>query len=144
MRLLALILMLLLAAPAQAQQYVRLCGGTQNQTPPVPASASNPVPVGISSTVNPSGVALNLITNTTANIPNISTTVTLAAASSNVTISTASTSAVLYVDFTGGTATSGDYAIQPGASITYCGIPAVSTFKIIGASATGTYSVFAH
>jgi hypothetical protein len=158
MRVLGLIMAVYVAAvfalPGSCQGYVRLYGGDQGAIAPSPASNSNPVPVtvtggagasvAVTSTVNPTGVAQANITNTTAAIPASSTAVTLVAASTNITISTSPGAAILYVDYANGTATSGDFAIYPGQSQTFTGVPAITTFKVIGASASGNYSVLAH
>jgi hypothetical protein len=69
-------------------------------------------------------------------------TVTLTAASQNIVITTSAAAAIAYVNFNG-TATTSNYAITPGTSFTYSG-PAISSFSILGATAAGTYSVFAH
>jgi hypothetical protein len=99
-------------------------------------SSTNPI------FVVPGSVAQASITNTTASVPNTSTTVTLAAASRHVIVKTDPAAAILYVDFADGTATSADFRVEPGGAVTIEG-PSITTFKILGASATGTYSVLA-
>lgn len=90
------------------------------------------------------GVPVASIINTTANIPNVSTTVTLTVPCTKLTIINNSTGAtLLYVDLAGGTATSTDLTIGPGAGFTYDG-PEISAFKILGSAAADTYSVVAH
>lgn len=90
------------------------------------------------------GEAQAAIINTTASVPNTSTAVTLSATRTymHVLVKTDPSAAVLYVDFANGTATTADMRIEPGASVLIEGVP-ISEFKIIGASATGTYSVLA-
>lgn len=90
-----------------------------------------------------SGAQANII-NTTGNVPDSSTTVTLSSTRTylHVLVKTDPAAAVLYVDFANGTATTGDFRIEPGSAILIEGVP-ISAFKIIGASALGTYSVLA-
>jgi hypothetical protein len=104
------------------------------------AANSQPLYRGIPGGSN--GLSQADITNTTANVANTSTTITLAAASRRIVIKTDPAAAVIYVDLANGTATSADFRIDPGASFVYEGEP-ISTFKYIGASATGTISVAA-
>lgn len=139
-------------AAAYGQAYVRLIGGDQNSAP-LPASASNPVPVAVSVggtavsntapvPVSEGGVAQASITNTTASIAASDTTVTLAAASRHVIIKSDVGAAAIYVDLANGTATTADFKIDPAGSVTYEG-PAISSFHYIGASAAGNISVLA-
>lgn len=88
--------------------------------------------------------AQNDTINTTASVPDTSTTITLSSTRTylHVLVKTDPAAAVLYVDFANGTATSGDFRVEPGGAILIEGVP-ISAFKIIGASALGTYSVLA-
>jgi len=123
-----------------AAPLVTLSGVT---SPDKPVSASDPIPVSGTVTANQTSVAQASIINTTDNIPNTSTTVTLAQACTHVLVKTPSTAAILYIDFANGAAaTSADFQLDPGAGILIEG-PSITTFKILGASATGTYSVLA-
>ncbi len=83
------------------------------------------------------------ITNTTANVPNTDTAVTLTASSTHICVKTDPAAAILYVDFTNGAATTADFRIDPGAAITLDNLPGITSIHVIGASATGTYSVAA-
>ncbi len=83
------------------------------------------------------------ITNLTASVPNANSAVTLVTGSHHITVKTDPSAAVLYVDLAGGTATTADFRIEPGAAQTWDDLPSISSFNIIGASATGTYSVTA-
>lgn len=105
-----------------------------------PYSSSNPIPV---TPLAGGSVTQANITNATGNVPNTSTTVTLVAASTHLTIKTDPAAAVLYVDVANGTATTADFRIDPGAGMTWDNLPSMTAIKIIGASATGTYSVTA-
>jgi hypothetical protein len=90
----------------------------------------------------------NKLTNGTslsASVPATSTTVNLTAQSSQVTIKLVSGGATaLYFNPFGGDATSSNYTIEPGETFTYQANPPISTFTILGSSASGTYSVLAH
>lgn len=88
------------------------------------------------------GVAQSQITNTTANVANTSTALNCVVPSRRLVIKTDPAAAVIYVDLAGGTATTADFRIDPGASFVYEGEP-ISTFNYIGATATGTVSVMA-
>lgn len=80
----------------------------------------------------------------TGSIPNTSTTVTFTTPSNQITIGTTGSSAVLYVTFNGATATAtAGLMVNPGSYFTYQG-PALASINIIGASATGSYTVIAH
>lgn len=89
------------------------------------------------------GVPVGSITNTTANIANTSTTITPVFPSRRIVVKTDPAAAVVYVDLAGGTATSADFRIEPGAALIYEGEP-VTSFNYIGASALGTISVLAY
>lgn len=136
-RLLPLLFCLAMAIPAaHSQAYTRLWESTANK----PVTSTNPLPV----TTTPSTVVTQAtITNTTASIENTSTTITLAAASTHLSIKTDPTAAVIYVDLANGTATTADFRIEPGAALTLDNLPAMTQFKYIGASATGTISICA-
>ena len=82
-------------------------------------------------------------TNFTASILATAQTVTLATPSSSVTIYVAAGGAAIYIDFTGSDATTNSFMIPAGSSFSYVG-PLIAHFSYIGASASGTYSVFAH
>lgn len=84
-----------------------------------------------------------LMTNTTASIAATSTALTLAAPSENITVKTDPSSAVIYIDFAGGTATTADFRLDPGASVTVTGTR-MESFNYIGATAQGTVSVCAN
>lgn len=133
----ALSLALLIGGFAYAQNYSRLIGGDQSQSPPVPATNTNPVPI------TTGGVAQASITNLSASIPNASTAVTLVAASRHIRIVNNSAATILYVDLANGTATTGDTTVGPGKELSYDGGAAITTFKIIGSAAADTYSVTA-
>lgn len=79
------------------------------------------------------------------NIPATAATITFTVPSGNITISTSPGAANLYVNPTGIAATTGtgNYLVLPGWSYSYVGNP-ISTISIIGASAAGTYGVWAH
>ena len=133
--LLSVILTVLSCGSVCATPLVQPAGVDQT----TPASTINPLPVAMS------GVAtVGSITNTTTTIPGSSTGVTLAAASTNVSIFVAPGSSNLYVDLAGGTASTADFEIPAGYAFTFTGLPAITTFKVIGDGTIGTYSVFAH
>jgi hypothetical protein len=101
-------------------------------------SASNPT------FAAPDGVSTASITNTNSSILAVNTLVTLTAASRHVTINTSSAAAIIYVDFTGGAATSADFPIYPGSAFTIdLGVP-ITGFRYIGATATGVIGTCAH
>lgn len=81
------------------------------------------------------------MTSVTGNVPNTATTVTFTKASRHIIVKTDPAAAVLYVAFSG-TATPSNFRIDPGAALAIDG-PALGSISIIGASATGTYSVAA-
>jgi len=90
------------------------------------------------------GVTQSQITNTTANIANSDTILTLVVPSRRVTIKTSVTTApAVYVDFAGGVATTADFQVDPGGTISYEGEP-IQSIHYIGAAATGTISVLAY
>lgn len=92
----------------------------------------------------PQGIPLANATNTNFTIQNTNTLVTLAAPASNVTILNTSSTATIYVDFTGGAATTGDFPIPPGYAFTFTGLPLVERFRYIGSAAGDVAGVFAH
>lgn len=154
-RLLLVVALALSIAPSYAQGYVKLYGGNNGASVPSPASSSNPIPVSIeggtggsvavTSTVNPTGTTAANATSVTAAIPATSTTVTLTAASSNITLWNYSSTATLYFQpNSAGTATTSNFGIPPGFAFTFTGLPAISSFKVIGSAASGNYGVFAH
>ena len=100
-------------------------------------SATNPI------FIAPSGVAAASIVNTTTSIPNTDTAVALGISAKRIKIQLSSGSAIMYVDFANGTATSGDYAIPAGGSVDYEG-SAITSIHVLGASASGTYSILAY
>lgn len=89
------------------------------------------------------GVPVSQITNTTANVAATSTTITPTVPSRRIVIKTDPLAAVVYVDLAGGTATTADFRIEPGAAFVYEGEP-ITSFNYIGASAAGTISVCAY
>ena len=142
-------------SPAQADEYVKLYGGNQAAQVPTPASNSNPIPVSvqgtiagtsITSTVNPSGVALANSTSTYAANSTITSaqTITLTAPSSNVTINNQSGGATIHVSFTGSAATVNSFPVFAGQALTFTGLPLVPSFSIIAESSSGNYGVLAH
>jgi hypothetical protein len=165
---LPLFIALIFCQPVLAQQPVRLIGGDNSANPYTLASPANPIPVAIEgSSGTPANVNIqqsgsNLSTTnpifsqsaslTAANqyllngtIPATATTITFTAASGNITISTSSGAAILYVNPTGTAATTGtgNFPLFGGGSYSYVGAP-LSTISIIGASASGTYGIWAH
>lgn len=92
----------------------------------------------------PTGVAQASIINTTASMPSSDTAIPSWVASRHVTVKSSPDAAIMYLDLAGGTATSADFRIEPGASFTYEGATLSSAPHILGASATGTYSVCAY
>lgn len=103
-------------------------------------SGTNPLPVTLSGSAP---VTQAQITSLTASVPNASTTVTLTHASTHLIIKTDPSAAILYVNLTNGTATTANFRIDPGAGLSLDNMPSITAFKILGASATGTYSVAA-
>lgn len=81
------------------------------------------------------------MTSTTGNLAGTAATVTFTAPSRHIIIKTDPAAAVAYVAFSG-TATTSNFRIEPGGSLSIDG-PALPSISIIGASATGTYSVAA-
>lgn len=81
------------------------------------------------------------MTSVTGNVPSSATTVTLTASSRHLIIKTDPAAAVLYVSFSGN-ATTSNFRIEPGSALSIDG-PALPSISILGASATGTYSVCA-
>jgi len=120
---------------ASAQNFVTLWDYT-NQTP---YTTGDPLPV--SGANNP--LSQTNITSITGSVPNASTAIALTAASTHLVVKTDPAAAVLYVNLANGTATASNFRIDPGGSITLDGLPSISSIKILGASATGTYSVAA-
>ncbi len=91
--------------------------------------------------VSPNSVGQGRITNVTAAVPLVSTSVNLVVPSRQVTIK--SQSDVIYVNFANATATStAGFRLESGSAFTRHGLP-ISQIKILGATATGTYSVYA-
>lgn len=82
-------------------------------------------------------------TNVTASVPASSTTTILTNASRHVVIETSAAAAILYVRLDSTTATTANFAIAPGTQINLEALPLVSSVTVIGASATGTYSILA-
>jgi len=91
----------------------------------------------------PNSVLQSSITSVNGSIPSSSTTVTLSGASSRITIWTSSDAANLYVNFNGSAATSSNAIIYPNSSLTITTMP-IKSFKILGASAAGTYNLVAY
>ncbi len=89
------------------------------------------------------GVAQGDIVNTNTAIPDSSTQVTLGTACRHIRIRVNSAAVTLYVDLTDNTATSADYAIEPGDELVYDGGAAITAFKVIGSAAADTYNVLA-
>lgn len=150
-RLLALVaLCLLFAVPVHAQSYSRLAVD-QASGPPVPVTSGAPLPVtgtvtssgAITSTVNPTGVALANTTSVCVALSGAAQSQALTAASSNVTIAADSTSTGLYFSLSGVASTS-NFFVPAGSAFTFTGVPAVSTVYFIGASGAGHCSIFAH
>ena len=160
--LLALSACLGLCLPAVAQPYSKLWENTNN----VPVTTTNPLPVTLSggssalvgvkgadgstitSNTNPLPVKTQTvtqanITSLTANIPNVDTARALTASSTHLTVKTDPAAAVFYVDLTNSTATTSSFRIDPGSSVTFDGLPGITSIHVLGASATGTYSVAA-
>lgn len=136
---LALMLALFCAiAPCFAQSFVRLYDNNANPAAGNPVTSTSPLPVLQGSTVSVAN-----ITNVTAAIPASSTTVTLTAASGSICIFNLSSTATLYINFTGGTATTSNFGLPPGAGYAYNGSP-ISAFKVIGSAASGNFSYVAH
>lgn len=96
----------------------------------------------------PTGVSTQaLMTETNGSIAATASTITFNAASTNIDIITSSGAALLYVNLVGGTAsTSGGTSmiVYPNIPYKYVGQPSISSISIIGASASGTYSIVAH
>jgi len=86
-----------------------------------------------------------LMTCITANIPATATTVMLLAPCTTITVITTLESSILYVQYNGTAATTSGSGIRldPGRAYSYWGVP-IQTISIIGAAASGTYSVFGH
>lgn len=79
----------------------------------------------------------------TGNVPATSTVITPTVASRHMIIKTDPSAAILYVRLDGGTVTSANFRIDPGASLSLDGLPLLPKISILGASAAGTYSVLA-
>jgi hypothetical protein len=92
----------------------------------------------------PDGVPTASITNTNSSILAVSTLVTLTAASRHVTIKTSPTAAIIYVDYTGGAASSADWPIYPGGSYTIDLGEPITGYRYIGVTGTGDISTCAH
>lgn len=89
------------------------------------------------------GLSPAATTSITNNASATAATVTLTQPSSRVTINVPTGSSIEYITVNG-TATTSNFAIQPGQMFQYVGFPAISSFSIVSAaSPTGTYSVFA-
>jgi hypothetical protein len=97
----------------------------------------------ITSTVNPTGVALANSTSLNVGLTGMAQSQALVAASSNVTIAVPSSAANTYISFSG-TASAANFMIPAGFAFTFTGLPAVSTVYFFGAAATGAISIFAH
>jgi hypothetical protein len=82
-------------------------------------------------------------TSVTASIPGSSTLVTLTAGSTQVTVVNYSSGTTLYVNMYGGTCTSSNFSLAPGASKTWDG-DVYTSFSILGSIASGSYGVDAH
>ena len=143
-------LCLLMPSAAMAQSYVRLIDDSAAPTTANPVNAAHPLPVtgtslsgAITSTVNPTGVALANSTSYNVALSGAAQSNALTAASSNVTISASPDSTGLYFSLTG-VATTSNFFIPAGSAFTFTGLPAVSTVYFLGASAAGTASIFAH
>jgi hypothetical protein len=101
-------------------------------------SVSNPI------FVEPGGTSTANITNASSSIAASSTAVNLTAASRHLIIKTSPDAAIVYIDLTGGTATTADFRLDPGDAIDLDLGNAITTFNYIGASAAGVISVCAH
>lgn len=130
--------MLVAPAAVYAQSFVSLW----DQPNATPYSTSDPVPVSLSGGSGGTSTQAQ-VTSVTGNVPNSSTTITLTHASTHLVIKTDPAAAVVYVDLNNGTATNADFRIDPGAGLALDFLPSFSAIKILGASATGTYSVAA-
>lgn len=158
-KLILLLALVLMPLAAMAQNYVQLW----NKESQKPVTTTDPLQVTlisgsalvgvkgndattISTNTNPlpvktQTVAQANISSFTAAIPNADTAVALVASSTHLTIKTDPTAAIIYVDLANTAATSADFRIDPGASISLDGLPGISSIHIIGAAAVGTYSV---
>jgi hypothetical protein len=109
-----------------------------NPTGPVRVNYLNPLPVIFG------GVAQGSIFSQNGNIANSPLTINFGTPCSTFTLATAQGSANLYVNFsnvaTGGTA---DLIVFGGSSYTYQGQP-IQNISILGASASGVYTIVAH
>jgi len=82
-------------------------------------------------------------TSVTAAIPASSTVVTLTAPSRHVVIKSDASAAVMYIRLDGGTCTSANFKIDSGGAVALDGLPGINSVTILGASATGNYSILA-
>lgn len=82
-------------------------------------------------------------TSITGNIPGSSTVITLNSPATQITVVNYSTGTTLYVNMYGGTCTTSNFSLAPGAAKTWDKNP-TSSFSILGSIASGTYGVDAH
>lgn len=83
------------------------------------------------------------ITSVTAAIPASSTVVTLAGPAHSCIIKSDSGAAAMFIRFDGGTATAANFKIDGGTSQSFQGMPGFNNVSILGATATGNYSICA-
>jgi len=99
----------------------------------------------VTQTVNRGQVTLANGTSVTVAVTGASQTVTLTALSDTVTISfPAGGATYLYFNPFGGAATTANFAIPAGTSYTFNALPSLTSFTVLGASASGNFSVLAH
>lgn len=134
MKRIVLILLLLLgiAAPAIAQNFVQLW----SHDAAAPISSTNPLPVSAGS------VAIASTTSKNVSITGSAQTVSLAAASTKITLWTSSDAPNTYVSFDGTAASSSNAIIYPGASLSVT-VAATDSIKILGTSGAGKINVVA-
>jgi hypothetical protein len=133
-----LIAFFLMPLSASAQQQVQLWNVDSEK----PVTTASPLPVTL---YGGSGGATTQaqVTNATGNVPNTSTAVVMVHASTHLIFKTDPAAAISYVDVANGTATTADFRVEPGGALALDNLPSFTQIKIIGASATGTYSVAA-
>lgn len=82
-------------------------------------------------------------TSVTAAVPAVDTSVVLTSPARHIVIKTDTGAAALHVRFDAGTATTSNFKIDGGGSLSLDGLPLINSINIIGASASGNYSVLA-
>lgn len=90
-----------------------------------------------------SDVAVPTIISTTSAVPASSTTISLNHGCRHIVIKTDTGAAALYVRLDGTTATQSNFKIDGGGSLSMDALPLVTQVTIIGAAATGNYSILA-